>query len=223
MKTQFVCLMAPNQRLKPKKTRTMTFFAAIGSSYANLFRLSGRASRSEYWWFILYQNVVGFAVAAAIVLIAFRSVLSDGSPSFVPSSKIIRPDTIGQDTIWLLFIAYLLLFVVPGLTLTVRRLHDTNRSGYWIWFLPFTMTLDGFLDQTSIIGWAGFLLMAFFLCLPGTPGHNKYGPNPLRPKGHLRNAPLTYPPEILAKNAKNEETRRSEIMAYYRKNVAKGK
>ena len=199
----------------------MTFFAAIGSSYANIFRLSGRASRSEYWWFTLFQYLVGFAIAAAFAFIAYQSVLSDGRPFFVSSSKIIRPGTTGQDVMIWIFIAYLLLIVVPALTLTVRRLHDTNRSGFWIWLLPFNATLDSFLTQTSIIGWASFLLWLFFMCLPGTPGPNKYGPNPLRPKSHRRNTPLTYPPEIVAKNAKNEEARRAEIMAYYRKNVTK--
>ena len=59
---------------------------------------------------------------------------------------------------------YTLAVLIPTIAVTVRRLHDTDRSGWWflIIFLP-------------LIGAIAFLV---FMCLDGTQGDNQYGPNP---------------------------------------------
>src|SRR5262245_42708830 len=66
---------------------------------------SGRARRSEYWWFTL-ANVI--AIFALFVLIAITKIF------------------------WVLYIIYVVLLIVPSLAVTFRRLHDTDKSGWWI-------------------------------------------------------------------------------------------
>jgi uncharacterized membrane protein YhaH (DUF805 family) len=56
--------------------------------------------------------------------------------------------------------------LVPSIRLAARRLHDTGRSGWW------------FLIGFTIVG---LIPLVIWYCLPGKPGTNKYGPNPLEP------------------------------------------
>ena len=97
---------------------------------------SGRSSRREYWFFTLFN------VIAAVVLIIIDSIIGSGG---------------------LLTILYGLAVLVPALAVTVRRLHDTDRSGWWvlIWVIPL-----------------GGLVLLVFALLDSTPGDNGYGPNP---------------------------------------------
>lgn len=74
--------------------------------------------------------------------------------------------------IWMLF---LLVQLIPTLAVSVRRLHDTNRSGWWY-----------LLVLIPIIG--GLILLIFF-CTDGTPGDNRYGPSPKA----MEAAPLSAP------------------------------
>ncbi|MCV9998976.1 DUF805 domain-containing protein [Pararhizobium sp. YC-54] len=96
---------------------------------------SGRASRSEFWWFALFNVIV--AIAATIV-----------------------DATIGIE---LFSIAAGLALLLPGLGVAVRRLHDTDRTGWWV------------LIALTIIG---LVVLIIFYATPGTPGDNEYGPAP---------------------------------------------
>ena len=111
------------------------FGAAVKLALRNIFTYQGRASRSAYWWFGLFFVIV-LIVAGILtaVLKSFGEVIS--------------------------VIGYIGLFLT-SLSLTVRRLHDTDRSGFWyfIAFVPF-------------IG--GIVLLVFTL-LEGTPGPNRFG------------------------------------------------
>lgn len=109
-----------------------SFGEAISEGFKNIVTFTGRASRSAFWWFIL----AGFII----------DLIGSG---------------IGNAT-HALAITYVVDVIVALATLavSVRRLHDTGRSGFW-WFLAFI----------PIIG--GIILIVFY-CLPGTPGPNKY-------------------------------------------------
>ena len=66
------------------------------------------------------------------------------------------------------FLALLVLglgLIVPGIAVSVRRLHDTNKSGWWLLlcFVPFV----------------GSIVILVFMCLEGTKGANKYGDEPV--------------------------------------------
>ena len=117
---------------------------ASSSFYSNYLNFSGRATRSEYWWTIF--NLLGAGVIVCIVYIAGM--------------------VLGKN--YLLIISRVILLVlffgnILGLlSLSIRRLHDTNRSAWWLLvdFVPF---------------FSGIVLLLFFV-MPSTVGSNKYGP-----------------------------------------------
>ncbi|SFR67731.1 Uncharacterized membrane protein YhaH, DUF805 family [Agromyces sp. CF514] len=116
---------------------------AMGRFMAGTFRLRGRASRSEYWWWMLV-NVVFLGTTQLLIptLITgrmpetnlvvgpfgswlFANVhLFSVSQGVAPSSPAV--------TVFLLFaLLWLIVTVIPGFTIAVRRLHDSNLSGWW--------------------------------------------------------------------------------------------
>ncbi len=103
----------------------------------------GRSRRMEYWSFVVF-NLVVFAVLAGIdaLLGTFSSASGVGLLSGI----------------------YLLATLIPILALTVRRLHDIDRSGWWIFIY--------------LIPLIGPIVLLVFALLDGTPGDNRYGPNP---------------------------------------------
>ncbi|MCD6029104.1 MAG: hypothetical protein K0S78_1278 [Thermomicrobiales bacterium] len=125
----------------------MGFSEAIRSGFANAFTFSGRASRREYWWWALFQFLTLFAAAILDLL------LWPDSARWMPFGGVLA----GLVTVVLL---------VPTLAVSVRRLHDTDRSGWWylLVFIP-------------IVG--AIVLLVFFLG-QGTPGTNRFGPPPRR-------------------------------------------
>lgn len=122
----------------------MSFVEAIKSAYRNYFKFSGRASRPEFWWFYLF-NVL---VVIATNIIAAIEVSNNGS------------GTIG----FALLIVFGLGTMIPSLALTFRRLHDTERSAWWL--------------LIGLIPFGGIVLLIFY-AMRGTPGPNKYGSSPL--------------------------------------------
>ncbi|CAA9405239.1 MAG: hypothetical protein AVDCRST_MAG01-01-1278 [uncultured Rubrobacteraceae bacterium] len=103
----------------------------------------GRSRRMEYWSFVLFNFVV-FVVLAGIdaLLGTFSSASGVGLLSGI----------------------YVLATLVPILALSVRRLHDIDRSGWWV--------------LTYLLPLIGPLVLLVFAVLDGTPGDNRYGPNP---------------------------------------------
>ena len=130
----------------------MTFTSAIKQCYNKAFTLSGRASRSEYWFFSLYQLLLIFVLVA--IMITTYTYLQDDDSGLVPNL---------MGIIILLLSITLSIHIVPMFCVTVRRLHDRNLSG-WLLLL-------------SIIP-VGKLILFIFMLLPSTPGDNTYGPNP---------------------------------------------
>jgi uncharacterized membrane protein YhaH (DUF805 family) len=119
---------------------TMTFPQAIKSAFKNFAKFDGRATRSEYWWFALFQLLV---LAVPYMMMAgetSRGGLSLGG---------------------LLYFVIAVGFFLPALGLAFRRLHDTNRSAWWL--------------LISFVPLVGGIVLLVFMCLPGTPGPNRYG------------------------------------------------
>lgn len=121
--------------------------AATQSVFRNYVVMDGRASPSEYWWW----SFVYFAVTVISMTIAVLAV----NPSWPPLIAIINGA---------LFIPFMLATIVPSLTLTVRRLHDTGRSGFWF-----------FINFVPVIGAIWFLIL---LILPSQGEDNRFGPPP---------------------------------------------
>jgi len=103
----------------------------------------GRARRKEYWMFFLINLIVSLLLA-----------LIDGA---VIAAR-------GESGMLGLHFFYSLAVAIPGIAVTVRRLHDTGKSGYWF-FISFVPLL-------------GALILLYFTVLDSDSGTNAYGENP---------------------------------------------
>ncbi|MGM4910492.1 DUF805 domain-containing protein [Rhizobium sp. 768_B6_N1_8] len=130
----------------------------LTQKYATFF---GRASRSECWWFQLFYWLVliGLGILAAL------AAGSDGQDG--PSSMLIAVGIIAG--------LFALAMLLPQLSLTVRRFHDRNISGWWYLAL-FIANLIPYLNVV-----AGLAILVITV-LRGTEGPNRFGPDPLRPE-----------------------------------------
>jgi uncharacterized membrane protein YhaH (DUF805 family) len=114
----------------------MHWYLDVLKKYATF---SGRARRKEYWMYTLF-NVVILLVLLGIGVAAF-----------------------GENGVWL-YTVYLFAVLIPTLAVTVRRLHDTGRSGWWYFI--------------SFVPLVGPIVLLVFTCLGGDAAPNKYGPDP---------------------------------------------
>ena len=129
---------------------------------------SGRSRRMEYWSFVLL-NVIVYVVFGAIMMAGGFSLAALSDPTATPP----QPGALFYVGAGLLGL-YALAVFIPNLAVNVRRLHDRNMSG---WFLLLFIVLSAipFIGILVSIGWL------VLMCLPGTPGPNKYGADPKDP------------------------------------------
>jgi uncharacterized membrane protein YhaH (DUF805 family) len=130
------------------------FVEAIRAGFNNYANFSGRATRPEYWWWFVFSWIV--------------SVVSNALDRWARVGAIESPSYAGV-AVGLITGIVALALLIPSWAVLVRRLHDTNRSGWW-WLLVFI----------PIIGW---IILIVFLASEGTPGPNRYGPSPSGPLG----------------------------------------
>lgn len=126
----------------------MTFTQSIKSVFSKYATFTGRASRSEYWYFTLFNIITSTLLFLLGIAIGAATGGSDG----VPGGLIVG---------YILYIIYGLGVLIPSLAVTVRRLHDTNNSG-WLILL-------------GLIPCVGGIVLLVFMILQGTNGENKYG------------------------------------------------
>jgi uncharacterized membrane protein YhaH (DUF805 family) len=113
------------------------------TAYKNYWDFQGRAGRSEYWLFFLWLMILG-GVAGLLDALVFHS-LGFGGPTA-------------------LFVTFA--HLIPNLSLTFRRLHDTNRSAWWL--------------LIAFIPLLGAVALFVFSLLRGTQGENRFGPEGLQ-------------------------------------------
>jgi uncharacterized membrane protein YhaH (DUF805 family) len=132
-------------------------------------QFNGRAPRAEYWWFWLFQAFVSLAT------MLIDTVMGLGGPGSPISTNMILG----------------LALFLPTLAVTVRRLHDVNRSG-WVfpgYILLLTAIIAAGAALTLILGTFGIILMflgvaavgvkfTILMASEGSRGENSYGPNP---------------------------------------------
>jgi uncharacterized membrane protein YhaH (DUF805 family) len=118
---------------------SMGFGRAIATCFRKYAVFSGRASRSEYWFFVLFEILLYIVLLIADIA-AFRGSMNVFST-----------------------LASLVLFL-PGLAVLVRRLHDADKSAWWI--------------LISFVPIIGSIWLIVLLCTPGTAGANRYGLGP---------------------------------------------
>ncbi|MBL4606269.1 MAG: DUF805 domain-containing protein [Pseudomonadales bacterium] len=118
----------------------MNWYIEVLKKYAVF---SGRSQRKEYWYFLLFN---------LIALILFVSIdAAIGTFNVETGTGIIST-------------IYMLAVLLPYFGVGIRRLHDTNRSGWWL--------LIGFIPIV------GPIVLIVFFCLDSDPDENKYGENP---------------------------------------------
>ncbi len=119
------------------------YLKVVRDNYANF---SGRAQRVEYWMFVLINVVISVVLSIVEQTAGLTS----------------EPDALGQTQGYLTPI-YSLIVLIPSMAVTIRRLHDVGKSGWWI-----------LIALTCI----GVIPLLIWYISEGTPGDNQYGPNP---------------------------------------------
>lgn len=118
----------------------MTFTEAVKHCFANYANFNGRAGRSEYWYFVLFNTIAG-------------TILTFITPNHILGSL------------------YYLAVLLPSLSVACRRLHDTGRSGLWLFI--------------ALIPLVGTILLIVWLCQAGVPSNGTApGPVPGRVSGY---------------------------------------
>lgn len=128
----------------------MEFTEAIRSVLGKYATFSGRARRSEYWFWVLFvfllsiatQVIDGFLVAPALGLMPFQG--AAGQPLSMLTN---------------------LILLIPNLAVAVRRLHDVDRSGWWLLII--------------LVPILGVIVLIYWFVTRGTVGPNTYGADPV--------------------------------------------
>ncbi len=148
---------------------TFGFSESFRRAFKKYTTFQGRATLREFWWFVLAYVLVFGALYAA----AFIALLSGGTTTTYDSlgDPVATPNTSGPGAViaLVLFVAALLFAlatVLPYLSVTVRRLHDSGKSGWWYWI--------------SLVPFIGGIWLLILLASPGTVGPNLYGPPSVR-------------------------------------------
>jgi len=150
---------------------------AVGTCFRKYFTFRGRARRSEFWYWVLFTILMGI-VLSLLDIILFGSRGTDTGP---------------------LNGVFSLITLIPGLAVGWRRLHDTNRSGWWIGgFYIFILILAFLLASILVVNGSGeysghgnllstflgvgllvyFIILIVFFCLDSHFGPNRFGDNP---------------------------------------------
>lgn len=117
----------------------MNFVEAIQAGFKNYVNFETRASRSEYWYWTLF-------------VIIFNTVFGG---------------IWGNAALGLVGAIFALVTFVPNISISVRRLHDLGKSGWWLLLL--------------LIPIVGLVVILYWACLPGDDGDNRFGSNPIDP------------------------------------------
>ena len=117
----------------------MNWYVQVLKKYAVF---SGRARRKEYWYFALFNFIIGFVLGLIDAVLGLTMVGTSG----------------------LLSSLYFLAVLLPTIGVSVRRLHDTGRSGWWI--------------LIGLIPLIGAIILLFYMVSDSQEGTNQYGPSP---------------------------------------------
>jgi len=112
----------------------MSWYLLVLKKYAEF---SGRSRRTEYWMFFLFNIIIAVILGVVEGFIGISGILSG---------------------------LYFLAVLVPGIAVTIRRLHDIGRSGWWI--------------LAGLIPVIGGIVLLIFMVQDSKAGENEYGPNP---------------------------------------------
>ena len=127
----------------------MNWYLEVLKKYAVF---NGRARRKEYWYFVS----INFIIYCVLMAIGTATGAYSQETSAVP--------TAGTQMLSGLIGVFTLVLFIPNLAVSVRRLHDTDRSGWWL--------------LIGIVPFIGLVVLLIFMVLDSTPGTNRFGPYP---------------------------------------------
>ena len=135
----------------------MNFIQSLSTCMRKYVTFSGRATRSEFWWFYLFTVLVN--LAATLQISSFVSFLLESQDMTAHES------TYFLNNFFVLYLSTItsLILLLPSVAVTSRRLHDIGRSGWWI-LIAFTFI--------------GIILLLIWYVTDTTNEENVYGPNP---------------------------------------------
>jgi len=152
----------------------MTFAQALRSTLIDkLIDFSGRAPRSEYWWFTAFHVLI-----VGLVPMAFFLMLNETFMDFEGNN------TPQGDMFETGMSALFYIFTVPYVTVSVRRFHDMDLSGWWfLAFFVFTLPIEFDAENETFLylSLIGSVVPTLMCLRKGTDGPNRFGPDPLKP------------------------------------------
>ncbi|MBO6223712.1 MAG: DUF805 domain-containing protein [Bacteroidales bacterium] len=176
----------PLYKERPMPSMMAAVKTCLRDKYATF---SGRARRSEYWWFMLFQYIISAAIGiltvvssiAIAIIIIFRGGFPDEKEMYLYNPGI-----------WL-YIIFILAFMIPSIAVACRRLHDINKSGKLL-LIPFvaspvlvigSIVLAVFYNNLwflvpvfYLLTLAVLIIMIVWMATKGKPETNKWGPSP---------------------------------------------
>ncbi len=130
----------------------MDIGTSVKTCFSKYVTFSGRAQRSEFWWWVVFVMVANF-VLTIIDSMLFGTVTTAPGSFNASTSTPVLSGLFGLAT------------MLPSISVTVRRLHDTDRSGWWYWL--------------ALIPLIGAIILLVWFASKGTNGSNRFGPDPL--------------------------------------------
>jgi len=138
----------------------MSFMDSVKTVFGKYATFSGRALRSEFWWYVLFifiaQIVLGMVDRTIFGPSELMNMSSTGMQEGMSFSFSYQPQPITG--------IFMLATLVPSLAVGARRLHDTGRSGWW--------------QLIGIIPLIGIIVLIIFWASQGKEDENQYGANP---------------------------------------------
>ncbi len=155
---------------------------------------SGRSRRMEYWMFALFQFAIYMVFAVIFGSVLFSALASGGAAS-IGRGSVMSTMFASMGIAFVLIGLFWLAMLIPAIAVAVRRLHDTDRSGWWLMLYvgPYLVSLvfravaigSGSGSLLAVVGVLGLLnlicgiVLLVFMCLPGTVGANRFGADPM--------------------------------------------
>jgi uncharacterized membrane protein YhaH (DUF805 family) len=137
----------------------MGFTEAIKKCMRDWITFSGRAPRSEYWWFALFAFIVSIVFQLIFTAVAGGASAIEGGEPLGAVGMIVL----------VLYAVIAIYLTIAGISAAVRRLHDKDKSGWFYWLI--------------LIPLIGAIILIVWFCQRGTVGPNQYGEDPLGGEG----------------------------------------
>ena len=134
--------------------------------FRRYFDFQGRSRRLEFWAFFLLNMGVFIALFALLFTVS-----GDSARMAVDADRPLASASALFSGIGILMLVWWLAALIPGIAVTVRRLHDRDMSGWWYLGLMI-------LSMVPVIGFFASIALFVLMLLPGTDGPNRFGPSP---------------------------------------------